>query len=330
MDADQLEVARRRWSARRGTDSSDRTRVSGHSATRCPTRRPGSQPSPSASTVAETSWPCTRGNARRLPPRSGRRRRSGSPSRRGRPRRVARSSSPTPGSPGSGTSRTRMSPTPSVTAASTALTRPAGTRSAAARDARGARWAGPRSAACRARSRARGSASAERDGGELLDQQHADARTRRSADRRHQPLTTTGARPSDSSSMRMNRGCDTSACARTTICCSPPESMRAGGVQPLAELREELERARSPPARALRRAAARTSRPGGCRRRSGRAADAGPPGRSPRPPARMRSGRRPGEVARRRGAPCRSRAAGRRRPPARAWTCRRRWVPAAR
>ena len=39
-------------------------------------------------------------------------------------------------------------------------------------------------------------------------------------------LTTTGARPSDSSSTRITRGWETSACASTTICCSPPESRR--------------------------------------------------------------------------------------------------------
>src|ERR1700722_14379632 len=41
-------------------------------------------------------------------------------------------------------------------------------------------------------------------------------------------LTITGARPSDSSSMSMYCGCETRAWASTTICCSPPDSSRAG------------------------------------------------------------------------------------------------------
>src|SRR3984957_2623442 len=43
-------------------------------------------------------------------------------------------------------------------------------------------------------------------------------------------FTITGARPRESSSMRMNLGWETSACASTTICCSPPDSSRAGTV----------------------------------------------------------------------------------------------------
>src|SRR5580692_3509501 len=40
-------------------------------------------------------------------------------------------------------------------------------------------------------------------------------------------FTITGASPRESSSMRMNFGWETSACASTTICCSPPDSSRA-------------------------------------------------------------------------------------------------------
>ena len=61
-------------------------------------------------------------------------------------------------------------------------------------------------------------------------------------------FTTTGASPSDSSSTRITRGCETSACASTTICCSPPESEPAGDLPALLELGEELERARDPAA----------------------------------------------------------------------------------
>ena len=65
----------------------------------------------------------------------------------------------------------------------------------------------------------------ERERRELLDQQHARPRLGDRADRRDRAgCTTTGASPSDSSSMITNRGWETSAWASTTICCSPPDS----------------------------------------------------------------------------------------------------------
>ena len=64
-------------------------------------------------------------------------------------------------------------------------------------------------------------------------------------------LTTTGARPSESSSTSTTLGCETSAWASTTICCSPPESSRPG-CPALLELGEELEGVRDAALRVLR------------------------------------------------------------------------------
>src|SRR3954469_18958070 len=102
--------------------------------------------------------------------------------------------------------------------------------------------------------------------------------------------TTTGARPSDSSSMSTNRGCDTIACASTTICCSPPESMRAWAFSRLPSSGNSAS-ARSRPSRPSARDIAyvatwrlsSTVSAGSSRRPSGTMAT---------PARRMRSGRR--------------------------------------
>jgi hypothetical protein len=104
-------------------------------------------------------------------------------------------------------------------------------------------------------------------------------------------LTITGARPRESSSMRMYFGCETRAWARTTICCSPPDSSRAGTVS------RSPSRGNSSSARARPSAAAclvseyvatlmfsSTDRSGSSRRPSGTIAT---------PAARIFSGRRP-------------------------------------
>ena len=102
--------------------------------------------------------------------------------------------------------------------------------------------------------------------------------------------TTTGASPSDSSSTSMNFGRETSACASTTICCSPPESVRAVALPPrLRGAGRARARARSLPSRP--RARARRSRRACCPRPSARAGAAGPRGRSRRPPAGSAPGR---------------------------------------
>ena len=44
--------------------------------------------------------------------------------------------------------------------------------------------------------------------------------------------------------MRMNRGWETIAWASTTICCSPPDSVRACASRRLSQLGEQLERLR--------------------------------------------------------------------------------------
>ena len=161
---------------------------------------------------------------------------------------------------------------------------------------------GSRSARLRARTRSR-PARARR------------ARTARSAARRPRPaaafssvgtrrLTTTGARPSESSSTSRNFGRETSACASTTICCSPPESVRATAFQRVSSCGKSSS-AYSMPVLRLLAARARRSRRAGCPRPSGRAAGGGPRGRSrPRPRGSARAAGA--------SAPCRQRG---RRPP---------------
>ena len=53
--------------------------------------------------------------------------------------------------------------------------------------------------------------------------------------------TTTGARPSDSSSMSRISGSCISTRASASICCWPPDRLRAGCLRPFRELGEELE-----------------------------------------------------------------------------------------
>ena len=71
----------------------------------------------------------------------------------------------------------------------------------------------------------------ERDVRELLDQEDADAGRGDGLQRRDQSLDDHGREPERELVDEDERGWETSACASTTICCSPPESARADAFQ---------------------------------------------------------------------------------------------------